>query len=292
MITRSTLLHVRLPFSWFLLPVFMMALALVPEFDPGRAAIVFIVLHLFLYTASNGFNSYFDRDTESIGALRRPPAVTPDLLWFSLALDAAGLLLALMVRWEFALGCFIYGMASKIYSWDLVRVKKYPITGWIFVGVGQGVLAFLLITLGIAEPEGTAWLMIAQMLPASIFAGFFLLGVYPLTQIYQHGEDARRGDVTISRLLGIKNTFYCAAGCLVVAIGGFFATLRGYYGLRGALLFIGLIAPAVVYFVHWYAVCRKDPKYADFSRSMRMNLLASTGVNLFGALAIFISNKW
>jgi hypothetical protein len=81
MVSKSTLLHVRLPFSWFLLPVYMMALTFAPSIDLKNAALVFVMLHIFLYTASNGFNSYYDRDKESIGGLRNPPPVTSDLLY-------------------------------------------------------------------------------------------------------------------------------------------------------------------------------------------------------------------
>ncbi|MFZ9971436.1 MAG: ubiquinone biosynthesis protein UbiA, partial [Bacteroidia bacterium] len=36
MITRSTLLHLRIPFSFFLLPVFLFALALTPNHNGER----------------------------------------------------------------------------------------------------------------------------------------------------------------------------------------------------------------------------------------------------------------
>jgi 4-hydroxybenzoate polyprenyltransferase len=288
MISRSTLLHIRLPFSWFLLPVFMMAFVVAPSIDPLNAAVVFIVLHIFLYTASNGFNSFYDRDEESIGGLRNPPPVTSDLLWFSLALDGIGTLLAFIVGWRFALGCFIYGVASKIYSWNMTRIKKYGVVSWLFVGLGQGTLTFLLIIMSIADRQEQDFYDIgADVIPA-LLTGCFLLGVFPLTQIYQHREDARRSDMTISRMLGIEKTFYCAGVCMIVAIAGFFVFFERHSGHPVALLFLGMLLPAVVYFIRWFYACRNAPAHADFSHCMRMNFTASTGVNLFGVIAIVL----
>jgi 4-hydroxybenzoate polyprenyltransferase len=291
MISNSTLLHVRLPFSWFLLPIYMMGLVFAPSVDPKNAIIVFIVLHVFLFTASNGFNSYYDRDEYSIGGLRSPPQVTKDLLWFSLTLDAIGFGLALLVSWEFALGCFIYGIASKLYSWNVTRIKKYGVLSWLFVGLGQGTCIFLLVTTSITDPSNAPFhINVRNMLPA-FFAGCFLLGIYPLTQIYQHAEDARRHDMTLSRMLGIKNTFFCAAIFIVTAMVGFFFCLRERVNHWSAYLFLGLLIPAVYYFGRWFFACRRHPEQADFDHCMRMNILASTGVNLFGITAFFLLNK-
>lgn len=293
MITRSTLLHLRFPFSWFLLPVFMMALAVTPSINWYHAVVVFIVFHLFLYTASNGFNSYYDRDEGSIGGLRVPPPVTADLLWWSLVFDAAGIALALLVSWQFTAGVFSYVMASKIYSWKSIRIKKYGWLSWLFVGVGQGTLVFLLTIISVSEmPEKSIGLLTGKYLVPAISAGFFLLGIFPLTQIYQHDEDARRNDMTLSRILGIQKTFYCAAMCMVAAIAGFFYYFYSNDGIAAGVALICAILPAVLYFVQWFIACRNDPGKADFTRTMRMNVLASSGVNLFGLAMLFMRNQW
>jgi 4-hydroxybenzoate polyprenyltransferase len=288
MISRSALLHVRLPFSWFLLPVFMLALTIVPDVNWYRAAVVFVVLHFFLYAASNGFNSYYDRDEGSIGGLRNPPPVTRDLLWFSLALDGVGLLLALLMGWDFFLWCLVYGTASKIYSWNVTRLKKHGIASWLFVGTGQGSFIFLLTVTTVAEfPTSGLWSMNGCLLPA-IAAGFFLLGIFPLTQIYQHAEDARRNDMTLSRMLGIEKTFYCAGAYMGGAVCGFFYYFYKHSGMAAACLFAAMLGPAIYFFIRWFLACRKDPLNADFKRTMRMNLLASSGVNLFGVIMLLI----
>ena len=45
----------------------------------------------------------------------------------------------------------------------------------------------------------------------ALVSTLFLCGSYPLTQVYQHEEDARRGDRTLSLRLGIRGTFVFAA---------------------------------------------------------------------------------
>ena len=73
MLTRSSWLHLRIPFSYFLLPVYLFALAISPNLNESRMLWVFIILHVFLYPASNGYNSYYDRDEKSIGGVEKTP---------------------------------------------------------------------------------------------------------------------------------------------------------------------------------------------------------------------------
>ena len=89
--TRSTLLHLRIPFSFYLLPVFLFAFSVSDNVSVSSLIIIAVSLHLFLYPASNGYNSYFDKDEESIGGLEKPPAVNKDLYWYSLLFDFVAL---------------------------------------------------------------------------------------------------------------------------------------------------------------------------------------------------------
>ena len=125
MISRSTLLHLRIPFSFFLLPVYLFALSIsnTPAWQNGL--FVFFIVHFLLYPASNGYNSYFDKDKKSIGGLRNPPAVTKDLYNVSIILDIVAITFGLVINKWFALMLFIYGMISKAYSHPSVRIKKY-----------------------------------------------------------------------------------------------------------------------------------------------------------------------
>ena len=69
MLQKSTITLLRIPFSFFLMPVFFFSLSQVPEINYAKALLIFIILHFIMYPASNGYNSYMDNDEESIGML-------------------------------------------------------------------------------------------------------------------------------------------------------------------------------------------------------------------------------
>src|ERR1043165_4507966 len=103
MLSRSSWLHLRIPFSYFLLPVYLFSLAVSPNLNPDRILWVFIIVHIFLYPASNGYNSYFDKDEKSIGGLKNPPPVNKGLYFLSLLFDALAIGLGwLLISFTFA----------------------------------------------------------------------------------------------------------------------------------------------------------------------------------------------
>jgi 1,4-dihydroxy-2-naphthoate octaprenyltransferase len=288
MISRSSLAHVRVPLSFYLLPIFLCALFCVEKIDIEKALVAFITLHFFLYPASNGFNSFYDRDIESIGTLKRPPPVKKDLLWFSLALDAIALALGLLVGTLFAAGCLIYGCASKAYSWDKIRIKKYPLTGWLFTGLGQGTLTFLLVAVSVGTARAADVFDFHLWFPA-LACGLFVLGFFPLTQVFQHREDARRHDTTISMLIGVRGTFFLAAIILFLALSAFFFYFEETLGMKYAGVFFILLFPAAVSFLRWFGRIYKDAGAADYDHATRICLLASGGMNIFFLIAIVLS---
>ncbi|NJL14517.1 MAG: UbiA family prenyltransferase, partial [Microscillaceae bacterium] len=207
LLQRATWLHLRLPFSFLLMPVFWFGAALVPPPMPwGSLALMFFILHGLVYPASNAFNSYYDRDEESIGGLEKPPPVSKELLWTAQTLDGLALLLSLGINMGFMWSVLAYILVSRAYSYDKIRLKKLPITSWLVVGFFQGGFIVLSVVGGL-----TAWnsyhLLQGEVFGAIGLSTLMFWGSYPMTQVYQHQEDARRGDRTISRLLGIRGTF-------------------------------------------------------------------------------------
>src|SRR5690606_23257334 len=93
MFSRSSLLHLRIPFSYFLLPIFIFSLSLSPNMKGDLLLWTFIIIHFFLYPASNAFNSYFDKDEKSIGLLKHPPRVKKGLYYLALLFDTVAILL-------------------------------------------------------------------------------------------------------------------------------------------------------------------------------------------------------
>src|SRR5678810_1255918 len=130
MINVSTIKLLRIPFSFFLSPIYFFALAQVPEINWFNAVLIFFILHFLIYPASNGYNSYMDRDTESIGGLERPPPPSRELYYLTIVLDLVAIGLSFLVSPFFAAMMPLYIGASKAYSYRRIRLKKYPVIGY------------------------------------------------------------------------------------------------------------------------------------------------------------------
>ena len=277
---KTTFLHLRIHFSFFLLPVFLLAVAVSGHIHEQNLWLSFIILHFLVYPASNGYNSYFDKDVGSIGGLKNPPKVNKELYIVSLIMDVIGLALAFLISIEFMLMIFIYGAISKAYSHPNVRLKKYPIIGWFVVGIFQGYFTFLLSYIAINDLslfETLLW----QIQLSGILSTLLLLGSYPMTQIYQHEEDAKRGDVTISQKPGILGTFHFTAFVFLTSNTGFFYFFVHQYSLSTGLIFASAMLPVSAYFGWWYLQARKDRNSADFTSTMRLNFISSVMLNIY-----------
>jgi 4-hydroxybenzoate polyprenyltransferase len=288
MTPRAILLHLRLPFSLFLLPVFLFAVSQSPASNLGLTVAVFLILHLLLYPASNAYNSYYDKDEGSIGILENPPPVNKTLFWVALTFDGLALLLGAFVGWAFVGYLLIYGLISKAYSHDRIRLKKYPVLSWLVVGFFQGGFTFLGVFQAINQLPVMGVLTDSRVWLAAMLCTLNLLAVYPITQIYQHDEDARRGDLTMSRLLGIRGTFVCAVLMFGLSLAGFYVYFDGQWPF---FALVGCLGPAMLFFVFWYARVHSNPARADFRSAMTMTLLAGLGLNIFFGLLLFVSRS-
>lgn len=281
MFSRSSWLHLRIPFSYFLLPVFLFAVAVSPNISEPRLFWVFIILHLFLYPASNGFNSYFDKDEKSIGGLKNPPKVRKGLYYLSLLFDGIALLLGyFIINPLFAVMLFVYGLVSKAYSHPMIRLKKYPVIGWIAAGLFQGAFTFKMCYVGINDFSlGTCFNM--QVLIPALLTSIMLWANYPMTQVYQHEEDLKRGDETLSVKLGIRGTFYFTAIIFAVAVLQFTFYFIEFHEVKYAIAFFAALAPVLVYFSFWFLKVVKDEKFANYGHTMGLNFISATCLNLF-----------
>lgn len=268
----------RIPFSIFLMPVFWFSLSNLEEVNVLKGLHIFLMLHLFVYPASNGYNSYFDRDEGSIGGLERPPAVNQYLFPMVVAFDLLAILYAAWIESWLALPIAIYLFISKAYSYDKIRLKKYPLTSTLVVTIFQGAFIFLSVQFGMGL--SLEELLSRQHILPALCSTLFLLGSYPLTQIYQHEEDAKRGDRTLSLMLGLKKTFIFAR--IFFALGSIL--LISHYLLGGnfikASCFLLFGAPILFYFEKWSRYVSKNPAAANFKHAMRMNLLSSICLSL------------
>jgi 1,4-dihydroxy-2-naphthoate octaprenyltransferase len=113
----------------------------------GKAVLVFIILHFLVYPASNGYNSYMDRDTKSIGGLEKPPPPTRELFLTTIVLDLTAFVLGFFVTPLFGFLMPLYIGASKAYSYRGIRLKKFPVIGYLTVYF-QGAFTFWLVYYG------------------------------------------------------------------------------------------------------------------------------------------------
>ena len=271
MLSDATIKLLRIPFSFFLSPIYLFALAQVPQINWLNAGLIFIILHFLIYPASNGYNSYMDRDTESIGGLEKPPPPSRQLFWTTVVLDVVGILLSLFVGLLFTTVMLFYIGASKAYSYRGIRLKKFPYLGYFVVIFFQGAVTFWLVYHGSSDPPTTEvpW---QGMVICSLLVG----GFYPLTQIYQHRQDAEDGVKTISYKLGYKGTFLF---CTVIYILAWLFMAQFFIANKqgNQLLLIGIFfIPVVVYFIRWFIMVRKNVQQANFKNTMKMNWLAAT----------------
>lgn len=257
------------------MPVYWFALSQVTHINVQDAILIFIILHALVYPASNGYNSYMDRDTSSIGGLQNPLQPTKQLFYITVVMDMVAVALSLFITWVFALGILCYIIASRAYSYRKIRLKKYALTGYLTVIIFQGAVTFFLVYHGV-ESNHTINIPVIAMIAASLLIG----GFYPLTQIYQHQEDMKDGVTTISYKLGYRGTFIFTG--IVYACAFIMLALQYILNLELNRFFILQIfmLPVLVYFFIWFRKVWLDEKEANFKNTMRMNLLASACTNL------------
>jgi 1,4-dihydroxy-2-naphthoate polyprenyltransferase len=275
MLSSSTIKLLRIPFSFFLSPVYFFALAQVKHINWVNAALVFVIIHFIIYPASNGYNSYMDRDTKSIGGLEKPPPPSRQLYYTTIVLDIVGLLLSLIIGPVFTAVMILYISASKAYSYRGIRIKKLPITGYLLVVIFQGAVTFWLVYYGSNADPGLFVPWEGMVICALLIGGF-----YPLTQIYQHQQDLEDGVLTISYKLGYKGTFaFCAVVYLLAFsfMAQFFIHQQQQYKLIMVSIFF---IPVIVYFVVWFLRVSKNAQAANFKNTMIMNWLAATCTNI------------
>jgi 1,4-dihydroxy-2-naphthoate octaprenyltransferase len=264
------------------MPVYWFALSQVVNPDAKRAFLIFIILHILIYPSSNGFNSYLDRDEGSIGGLKSPLPPTRQLLYTSLVMDILALILGLFISLYFTLAAALYILASRAYSARSIRLKKYPLLGYVTVIICQGALVFFMVYHG-SHPKLSLQVPTLGMISASLLIG----GFYPLTQIYQHEADAKDGVKTISAMLGIRGTFkFCS-----IIYGVAFIILTYFFLIsleeKEFLILSTCMLPVLVYFTGWALQVWRNPSLADFRNTMRMNIVASSFTSI-GFILVFL----
>jgi lycopene elongase/hydratase (dihydrobisanhydrobacterioruberin-forming) len=247
------------------------------------AAVLGLVLWvMFLNGGTLALNSAFDRDEGDIAYLRDPPPPPRRLAAFSLGLMAAGQVAALALPPLFGALYAVCFVLSVLYSVPPFRLKAVAGADWLINMVGFGTLTPLAGWATTGRPvNGVTWLVLLGFCP--LFAA-----LYPLTQLYQLEEDARRGDRTLALMLGVRRSLsvaLAAAGAAFVLFA--WAGLSSAWPAGGAWRCTAL----AVAFLAWAAVLvpwqlRADRLHAhDHQRRMYLALGAWAVTDLAVLLA-------
>lgn len=168
----------------------------------------------------------------------------------------------------------IYGLFSKLYSHPSVRLKKYPVISFLIVFIFQGACIYWS---SYAAVSGlnilNGWNL--NYILAGLICSFLIGATYPLTQIYQHEEDAKRGDKTLSIVLGFRGSFWFSAALFIISIMLLYAYWFRLGMMNNFWIFMVCVAPVIIIFCAWFMKVYHDPKAANFKNMSRMTLLSS-----------------
>ena len=181
--------------------------------------------------------------------LKNPPKINMDLIHWVNAFDLIALIIGFSIQLEVGIGIFLYIIVSRAYSYPKIRLKKLPLIGLLSVSVFQGYVVFILVTLGLRSISISSLSAIDHF--GGIICSMLLFGSYPMTQIYQHEEDEKHKDKTISLVLGVNGTFIFTSVFFAITIGLFFLLLQKQTGIGSVLAPIGAVycRPLCTFFV-------------------------------------------
>jgi len=269
--------------------VYVFALSQAPFLNIYNCILVFISWHLFIYPASNGYNSYFDKDEGSIALLKQPPKVDKSLYSTSLLFELVGILMAFFVNWQFAAAVVIYGILSKLYSHPAIRLKKYPFISFLVVFIFQGAFVYWTTYAAVSRLDlRFGWN--ENFILAGLICSCLIGASYPLTQVYQHEEDSKRGDRTLSIVLGIKGSFWFSA---ILFLAGVLLMMIYWHNLDRIInfyIFITFCIPVLFVFIRWFAKVFKDAAEANFKNMSRMLCTSSLMILLYFLLIFLMEN--
>ncbi len=217
-----------------------------------------------------------DRDETPIGGLLAPLQPTRQLFYISVIMDVIAVIASLLISNIFAVGILLYILASRAYSYRRIRLKKFPVLGFLTVFVFQGALIFFITYHGV-NYNNTLHVPLLPCVISSLLIG----ALYPLTQVYQHEEDIKDGVVTISCLLGKKGTFILSMTLFLSATVLMYFLFSQKEQLNFFYLFLIILLPVVLFFLYWMKKVWQVQEEANFKNSLRMNVLSTLCTTVF-----------
>jgi 1,4-dihydroxy-2-naphthoate octaprenyltransferase len=261
----------RIPFSYFLLPVFLFSLAISPNVSE-KSARTFVIVHVF-YPARTATTAT-DKDERVLAALK--PSCEQGLYYLALYSwrsydpwlrnDQLHIFFYAARVWTGLKHTVTRGFVLSIRDW-MVAAGLFRTFTLVMCYIGINKFSLENIKPSVLIPGGLCSLM--------------LWANYPMTQVYQHEEDAKRGDETFSRMLGIRGTFYFVAGVFGLVTLGFVIYFNAFFSFKYALLFLAALSPVVLYFSYWFLITLRDETKVDYGHTMWLNFISATSLNCF-----------
>lgn len=274
----------RIPYSFFLMPVFLFAISQCKTVNTTNTLLIFIILHLFIYPASNGYSFYIESTLNQTKKLLHANT----LFYVTIFLDTTGIILALFVNNAFAIGVVIFILFSRVYNYIGVKINLFGWISFITSSIFQGGFIYILVYVFAQKNINSLNINSVNVLLPAIICTLNIAGNYPINQIYLGKKYVGSGTKYLSNFLGLKGTFYFSAvifGTSTLLTMYYFKIINQNYV---SLILLLYLFPAITFFIWWYTKILKDIRQASYTNTMFMNGISSTFTNLFFITIILI----
>lgn len=240
---KAFLIHLRLHYQFFILSgAFLAGAVFSGGIDTRIFLIQFFNVHVLLFGGVTVYNSYWDKDTGPIGGLQHPPALAAWTLPASWLLQVLGLAIAWGVSAESAAAYSAAMLFFWFYSRPGIRWKGRPHLSLVAIGISTGFCGFLL---GWLHKGAHASAPAAALAAAGVTC--IIVSLFPMSQVYQVGEDLERQDVTFTAKYGLPGVRLAFRSLFFLGIVAFAASLAWLEpALGGVFLAVGALAGALI----------------------------------------------
>lgn len=283
----STITLLRVPYSYFLMPIFFFAFTFSESIDYLKALQFFLIFFLLVVPASYGYNSYMDDDITPVGGLRHPPKPKPELWWVCMAMNLVSISYVFFMDTILGILIALYVGVSIAYSMPHIRLKKYGFIGAFFVSLFQGLFLFGMVFLFCQTQDFLQAMNQVNLRIPSIISTLMVLANFPLTQVYQHKVDKGNGEKSLSMILGKRGTFEFAFIIQGIIIGVFGYHLISTNQSHLFYLYMCFIFPVLAFLFWWAMKVWADATQANF-RYAHIYLYIYTTAMMLYFLVVFL----